>query len=148
MEGILIEFFERNTKYINRIQNEIETNNAVFKEKMLPLALIVVLKAICDPINIVLAMIFVINSSIFVAIPLLLLPITLVSLARTLDPTARQDSISRFLVFSAAFCAYCALPFLAVSLMPEGQTNDNMGFIIFMLVLVMLINTYRVTTRK
>ena|GEM_PF-6421654 len=148
MQSIRIEFFERNTEYLNRIQNEIKTNNAVFKEKMIPLALIIILKAICDPINILIALVFLITSSILVAIPLLLLPIMLVYLARSLDPIARQDSFSRFLVLLATFFSYAALPFLLVSIMPENQSTDTLGFIMFMLALVMVLNTYRITTKK
>lgn len=149
MKGISIGFFDKNTAYINRIHREVNKNKPGSKGKELAQGLIILLKAVCDPVNIFLVTLVLVENRILVGIPILFLPITLVSLARCIDPAAKPDSLSRFMVFLSTCFAWITLPFLAMSYMPlEFRTNDDLSIMMLMLVLVLIANTYRTTTKK
>ncbi|MBD3390282.1 hypothetical protein GF415_05030 [Candidatus Micrarchaeota archaeon] len=149
MKGISIGFFDKNTEYINKIHREINKNKLGSKGKEVAQGMIILLKAVCDPVNIFLVTLFLVESRILVGIPVLFLPITLVSLARCIDPAAKPDSLSRFMVFLSTCFAVCILPFLAISYMPqELRADGDFNVTVYVLVMVLIVNTYRATSKK
>jgi len=150
MQEFRINFVEDTRSYLDIIHNEIQADKediGLRRMKLLTELLFVTLKAICEPIILILVSLLLFDEGMGIFIPLVVLPIILVLIARHLDPTAKPNSFPRSLVAIATLLAAFSLPFVVFISIPffvqPTMMQSSLGGLIVFAALVWLYMAYR-----